>query len=550
MPNVRFKIGNKLSLLAPEYVKIGNRLYLIPNSGASDVVVGGTGAFPFEGQVTQYPSDAFYAPTRAFPSAQGPAANAADFRASGCAIYFITNRSNSDIAGSWKRAFGATGPRIIIPLVWGEIPFTGGIRVDDARFYYAGQFMPAGKGLYWRNRRSSAWGSTERNIIRIDDDNGHAVFRYFKGLRGVESGVPEDSSNIITITGSYPDFVIADHGDYHFATDNVTPAARGNRITWQYNFMGYGIDDAHTKSNHAYGPLMMHDSTVEAASLGNMMTLFRERFPRITGPFTLDIVNNFMFNNAYDGPEVYNNDGEAGPDVNIVANRGLRGRFSPPAGQSGGNNYWMRVGRQYDSSGSGFPTLYLAENLNSYVGPTDDQWNRIIKAFSTDSGSQIFTGSGDSNVSTYRSTARFGLPALREVTAAQAEAEVPKWAGCSYVRNPLTGEIRNVKDSLRRDIEDDINTTLGGTVAGPTSITTRSNFDSRYPNDLGTGGISEADFDTQWFNPWRDQWFPGQGKLDIAPDGRRVIEHFLSHCVPDFPAIPQGDFPSSDQWSS
>jgi hypothetical protein len=126
-------------------------------------------------------------------------------------------------------------------------------------------------------------------------------------------------------------------------------------------------------------------------------------------------------------------------------------------------------------------------------------------------------------------SSRVNTPSVRTVSALEAKEEILTWGGPSYVRNPLTGELRNVRDDLLRRAVDEARR---GT--GPSRALDNNNHRSMFPN-IPSGGISESQFWNNYFNPWRDRNFPGKSWDDYV-DGYQVIEHFLNAWVPDFPS--------------
>lgn len=464
---------------------------------------------------TIYPSDPYYSGVRAFPGAEGFGANSKGARSSKAKIYFINNRIN-DGPGSARAAFEANGPRYIIPLVWGYVDLSNtGITTYHGQFTYAGQFMPEGQGLVFRNRDPDGGGTMiyTRNASDI-------IMRYLKVYYGYAKR-SEKSANGNALgffrdnEGNYGRNIIVDHYNLAFTTDNVmNPWA--SEVTLQHGYILYPLHRAnHEKGAHGKGPLLGYNAT-NLSYHHNYLTTTGDRQPMMSSyEGIMDVRNNYDYNTSW-GPTIRNQNGKAAR-YNYVNNIQETGEVSSKP-------YWVLF--TMTSTGE-YPQVYFEGNVDPRI--KKDQWeniNYLEKKHKTPSGPDA-----------YRANTAFRAPEIRETSALQAKEDILNWGGVSFVVNPHTNEIRDVRDALQLRAISEARKKTGGKVVN--GYGEENPFTELEPT-LPTGGISESTFWEDYFNPWRDVNYPGKNWndfIDWDKDGKvdyQLIEIYLNSWVPDF----------------
>jgi len=230
------------------------------------------------------------------------------------------------------------------------------------------------------------------------------------------------------------------------------------------------------------------------------------RNPRLTGEGRYDVVNNFDYNNAaplhVSSLHTAAGDQDEAIRVNVVGNVREAGPLTPWTG------YGMRIWQE----GSGaVPSAYLEGNVHPYRERGEDEWEGVS------------LGDGAKPV---RLSSRVDTPAVRTVDALVAREEILAWGGPSFVQ--WGGVLRSVRDPLLERV-------VSAARSGGGRDRALGSDDFEWP-DLPSGGISEEAFWGEYFDPWRDRFFPGRS-WDEVVDGYQVIEHFLNAWVPDFPSM-------------
>lgn len=479
---------------------------------------------------TEYPSHAYYADVRAFPGAEGFGANSKGARGSDARIEFVTNLDPYG-PGSLHDALESTGPRYVIPLVWGEINLESAASLTDGRMTYAGQFMPDGEGIVLQRRQSGSAGTGTVVYTRGAND---LIFRYLKIYRGYgRYADPDCCGNAITLYRSdvYGNDIILDRFSLAFTTDNMVNS-RGTGITWQHGMFLYPLHRAnHEKGAHGKGPLIGY-SAKDISYHHNFQSTSQDRHPMLSSAKgTTDLRNNYNYNTLW-GPTFRNDDSGSAAQYNYVANRLEHGPLSSPA-----RSYWalFKMKTKYTENPS-YPKVYLADNENHRITATDDQWQSIEYR----SDSYVDT---PSSASTYRVSSAFDAPTIRETDAFTARDEILSSGGPSCVRDPNTGELREVRDSLMElaITQAEQNTGFSSNVNGYGYENPFTAIDPDVPN----GGITENAFWTEHFDPWRDANYPGYAWNDFVDsdgDGSedyQLIEVYLNSWVPDFPSMSE-----------
>lgn len=461
--------------------------------------------------VAAYPSDPYYADTRAFPGAEGYGANATGGR--GGRIMFITNRKDGG-AGSARAAFEASGARYVIPLVWGYVDLQSGLRVRSGDLTYAGQFMPDGQGLVLRNVRKTDWASGDYQAPIHMMDVKNVILRYLKVYRGINSPYPEGNGDAITVYKTSN--VIVDHSAFAFGNDeNINLQNRESRNitvqhTWSLSPLAKSTHEKTLSEGILHGAAMLVEGARRVTLSHNFFYRASFRTPVEKGELEQDIVNNYDYNNWTPLTISMRDLASSEQDIAIKANVVGNLRENGPISDLG---YGVKV--LQIASDRARARVHMEGNINPGRSSDEDaslngQWKGV---YTGDVGSPI------------RLTDRVDTPAVRTTSALQAKEEILALGGPQYVVR--RGQLVDVSDSFLKDV---VKNARNGT--GPKDIVDGwgSGKNWSWPS-LPSGGISEQQFWDDWFNPWRDANYPGK-QWDDYVDGYQVIELFLNSWVP------------------
>ncbi len=466
------------------------------------------------------PDDPFYGDVRAFPGAEGFGANASGGR--GGELLFVTNLKDSG-AGSARAAFEASGKRYIVPLVWGYVDLQSGIDVRSGNLTYAGQFMPDGQGLVFRNMRSKDWsGQIQASMYLRGADN--AILRYLKVYRGINSGFEEGNGDGVTIYQTKD--VILDRAAVAFGNDeniNVQSGSTSN-VTVQHSWVLNPLHiSTHTKTledgvRHGAGLLVMLAKQVTLSH--NFFYRTGMRAPLVKGEGVQDIVNNYDYNNGQP-MNISASDTSASRQsralrANVVGNL----REAGPVEARDPKWFGMRIWRKFSTAA--VPSAYLEGNISpARVNDSDRSVSGQWKG--------VFEGTEKPPI---RLKGRADAPAVRTTDAWQAKEEILAFGGPSYVMRD--GVLTDVRDSMLREAAEAART---GTGPGDFIDGWGRGKNWEWPA-IPVGGISVESFWRDYFDPWRDALYPG-AEWDDYVAGYQVIELFLNAWVPDFVALSQ-----------
>lgn len=249
------------------------------------------------------------------------------------------------------------------------------------------------------------------------------------------------------------------------------------------------------------------------------MYLSGMRAPKVTAVGAVDIVNNYDYDNI-DPMRIearYTPAKRQGSAMTVNVIRNLR-ELGPANGTKPTKPYGMSID-QYDLS-EALPTAYLEGNIHPFR--TTDRHTSISGQWAG-----VNTGKYKGAV---KLKAPVDTPAIRTTSAQQAKAEILTYGGPSFVlRN---GVLTDVRDGLLKSAAD-----AALTGSGPSDLIVgwgkKKNWD--WPA-IPKGGISEKSFWTDYFNPWRDAYYPGAA-WDEYVDGYQIIELYLNAWVPDFASL-------------
>lgn len=222
----------------------------IPGDGSDTTVVDTTDTTIVDTTVTdtttgQYPvDDVVSEKLLAFPGALGPAAETTSGGRGG-RIMFVTNLNDSG-KGSFREAWEASGPRIVIPRVSGNIIHKSKLSMNDGNYSFYGQ-LGVGQGITVRdytlqiNRASNVLVQNLRSRI---------------GPEGSERYDMKDGIRLNSPNGEITD-VIIDHCSFSWSVDeNISSWRTVKRVTIQYCISSEGLRYAgHLNNNglHSMG---------------------------------------------------------------------------------------------------------------------------------------------------------------------------------------------------------------------------------------------------------------------------------------------------------
>lgn len=229
----------------------------------------------------------------AFPGAEGMGASSVGGR--GGTVYLVTNLNDSG-TGSFRAACTASGPRIVVFKVSGQIHLLSDLVIYNPYLTIAGQTSPGGicisGGMFqitthdvvithMRFRRGSdvctANGNCDNygDTVRIMSDSSHDVYNVILDHCSIAWGCDET----------------LDIGPYGGSVYDVT-------VSW--SIIAQGLDDPAPESNHGYG-FNVHGkygatTHTRVSSHHNYVAHFRDRLPYVTYNAFVDWRNNVVYN--------------------------------------------------------------------------------------------------------------------------------------------------------------------------------------------------------------------------------------------------------------
>jgi len=250
----------------------------------------------------------------AFPGAEGFGSYAIGGR--GGKVYEVTNLSDSG-PGSLRAAVEASGPRIVVFCVSGNIELESSLTIRQPYITIAGQTAP-GDGICLKNYPL---------IISTDQ----VVVRYLRCRPGDNMGKEVDA---LSITAGKN--IIVDHCSASWSVDETLSASTGgqlDKVTVQWCMITESLNcSAHHKGCHGYGSLIRGSWGNGYSFHRNLYAHHSARLPRPGNynnrdrdpyGFIFDFRNNVIYNwaGSYAG---YNSDGSNGTDsitkMNFVGN--------------------------------------------------------------------------------------------------------------------------------------------------------------------------------------------------------------------------------------
>ncbi|MCW5912348.1 MAG: pectate lyase [Cyclobacteriaceae bacterium] len=352
----------------------------------------------------------------AFPGAEGFGKNTTGGR--GGRVIFVTNLNDSG-EGSLRAALTASGARMVVFKVSGNIELKSRINITNGNLTVAGQTAP-GDGICVQN-------------YEVVVSASNIIIRYMRFRLGDLFEQETDA-----IWGRYQKDIIIDHCSVGWSVDEAASFYANQNFTMQWCILSESLNESfHGKGEHGYGAIWGGD---KATFHHNLLAHHNSRNPRFNGggrsgisnsiypdehvDFRSNVVYNWRGNSAYGG--------ENG-NYNIVNNYYKPG----PATPANRNKRIMQVSKENDTSyGAGYGKFYIAGNyVHGNTMVTADNWNGGVDyAGGVTQALVQLTSPIENDLSTNH-------------TAEQAFESVLKYAGASLSRDAVdtrvTNEVRN-----------------------------------------------------------------------------------------------------------
>lgn len=350
----------------------------------------------------------------AFPGVEGFGKNATGGR--GGRVIKVTNLNDAG-AGSLREAVAASGARIIVFEVSGNIELKSRLQINNGDVTIAGQTAP-GDGICLQNY--------EMNV-----NANNVIIRYMRFRMGDLTQNEQDA-----LWGRNKENIVIDHCSMSWSIDECSSFYANKNFTMQWCILSESLNKSfHGKDDHGYGAIWGGSS---ATFHHNLLAHHNSRNPRFDGgsragtgksPFGIDkvdfrnnVIYNWGANSAYGG--------ENG-EYNIVNNYYKAG----PA--SSNRNRIMQVYMETDITtyAPGFGKFYVAGNVvTNSTAVTTDNWNGGVDRHSSISVA---------NFNTAKQTSPLPFEIVTQHTAEQAYNMVLLYAGASYKRDAIDTRVTN-----------------------------------------------------------------------------------------------------------
>lgn len=460
----------------------------------------------------------------AFPGAEGFGSDTAGGR--GGTVYTVTNLNDSG-TGSLRAACEASGARIVVFAVSGDIHLSTDLDITNPYLTVAGQTSPGGISISGR----MTWIGTHDVIMthvrwRMGSDECATVPTcengYGDALRVMNNGA-NDAYNIII-----------DHCTIEWGCDETldVSAYEGETydITISNSLIAQGVDDAdYPSENHALGVLIsgVHKvgRDVTCSFHHNYLAHFRYRFPN-TGGSQVDLYNNVMYNYEQYTAEHLKADSWGG---GVAGRGGLNTRHNYyKQGPSVGT--WddctdqpgKSQGHVYDYDGvngqmTGTPSeiIFSSGNIGTCYPSSTTRENKYWNSYGVN-GQELAAGWIASSA---LSGATNGDATVTTMTTTYAGAVVAA-AGANRIASTTNLFNDSVDTQIIDDFTDGTGTWIDGQTSYPTGWATYSTA-SDNPTDSDSDGM----WDTQETALFGDLTKDGTGDTD--GDGYLDIEEYL-----------------------
>jgi hypothetical protein len=366
---------------------------------------GNNGDIPTQVQETAY----------AFPGAEGYGKNATGGR--GGRVIKVTNLNDAG-TGSLREALTASGPRMVVFEVSGNIVLKSRLQINNGDITIAGQTAP-GDGICIQN-------------YELNVNANNVIIRYMRFRMGDLTKNEQDA-----LWGRYKENIIIDHCSMSWSIDECSSFYANKNFTMQWCILSESLNKSfHEKDDHGYGAIWGGSS---ATFHHNLLAHHNSRNPRFDGgsragtgksPFGIDkvdyrnnVIYNWGANSAYGG--------ENG-EYNIVNNYYKAG----PATSSSKRNRIIELYMETDVNtyAPGYGKFYVAGNVvTNSTTVTADNWNGGV-----DRNSSLSTA----NFALAKQSNPFAVAEPVPIhTAEQAYQSVLMYAGASYKRDAVDARV-------------------------------------------------------------------------------------------------------------
>ncbi len=352
----------------------------------------------------------------AFPGVEGFGKDATGGR--GGKVIFVTNLNDTG-TGSFRAAVTASGARIVVFKVSGNIELKSRINITNGNLTIAGQTAP-GDGICIQN-------------YEVVLSASNIIVRFMRFRLGDLFEQETDA-----IWGRYQRNIVLDHCSMSWSVDEAASFYANQNFTMQWCILSESLNESfHGKGDHGYGGIWGGD---KATFHHNLLAHHNSRNPRFNGggrpginngPYLnehVDYRNNVIYN--WRGNSAYG--GENG-NYNIVNNYYKPG----PATPASKNKRIMEVSRETNVDyAPGYGKFFITGNfVSGNTTVTTDNWNGGVDYASgvTKTLAQL-TAAIESDIDT-------------EHTADEAFESVLQYAGASLARDAVDArvvdEVRN-----------------------------------------------------------------------------------------------------------
>ncbi|UCG48275.1 MAG: hypothetical protein JSU94_00575 [Phycisphaerales bacterium] len=419
----------------------------------------------------------------AFPGAEGFGAFAVGGR--GGKVYEVTNLNDRG-PGSLRAAVEASGPRIVVFRVSGNVELESTLVIGNPFITIAGQTAP-GDGICLKNR-----------ALSISAD--HVIVRFIRCRPGDNARAESDAISI-----SSGRDIIVDHCSASWSVDETLSASSSGRlgnVTVQWCIISESLNDSiHHKGAHGYGSLIRGSWGNGYTFHHNLYAHHSARLPRPgnynnrtrdPGGFILDFRNNVIYN--WGGSAAgYNADGANGTDS--ITRMNFIGNYYKSGANSTG-------GLAFSESSRSARACFQGNSMNGRC-PTNP-WSLVA-----------FRGFSAGQLERYRQSEPVPVPPVRTDDAAAAYRRVLARAGAVLPRRDAvdTRVARDVENGTGRIIDDEQD--VGG---WPALISAEP------PADSDHDGMPD-----QWEKACNlDPKDPSDGAEDRDGDGYTNIEEYIN----------------------
>lgn len=352
----------------------------------------------------------------AFPGAEGYGKNATGGR--GGRVIKVTNLNDAG-TGSLREALSASGARIIIFDVSGNIELKSRLNINNGDVTIAGQTAP-GDGICIQNYD-----------VVVNANN--VIIRFMRFRMGDLTKNEQDA-----LWGRYKENVIVDHCSMSWSIDECSSFYANRNFTMQWCILSESLNKSfHEKDDHGYGAIWGGSN---ATFHHNLLAHHNSRNPRFDGgnrsgtgtsPFGIDKVD-YRNNVIYNWGSNSSYGGENG-EYNIVNNYYKAG----PGTSASKRNRIMEIYMEADISkyAPGYGRFFIAGNVvTNSAAVTSDNWNGGV-----DRNSSISVA----NFNLAKQANPFTTESITVHTAEQAYDKVLLFAGASFKRDEVDTRVIN-----------------------------------------------------------------------------------------------------------